>query len=191
MVELDVEARLGDSGGPILNDREELAGVLFGAGRGFTLGSFGGRVETFLATLAPDIGEGAESEQIAARDPMAHPPTWQRGRPNPLIAVAPRGRAGDASPNHRGETAEESVQLAQRDVGRLPTGVAEPPAQSDRPVDASRVVPPAAMRGAAPPNTGSISWREVTGSGWFQQAKSVFAIIGLAAVAVQLLKWAG
>lgn len=56
LVELSVEARQGDSGGPIFNDRGELAGVLFGAGQGTTLGSFGGRVKTFLATLAPDIG---------------------------------------------------------------------------------------------------------------------------------------
>ena len=61
MVELDVEARQGDSGGPIFNDRGELAGVLFGAGRGTTLGSFGGRVGSFLAELAPDIGRPADS----------------------------------------------------------------------------------------------------------------------------------
>lgn len=61
MVELDVEARQGDSGGPIFNDRGELAGVLFGAGRGTTLGSFGGRVGSFLGTLAPDIGRPAEN----------------------------------------------------------------------------------------------------------------------------------
>lgn len=61
MVELDVEARQGDSGGPIFNDRGELAGVLFGAGQGTTLGSFGGRVGAFLATLAPDIGQAEES----------------------------------------------------------------------------------------------------------------------------------
>ncbi|NOZ38801.1 MAG: trypsin-like peptidase domain-containing protein, partial [Planctomycetes bacterium] len=61
MVELDVEARQGDSGGPIFNRRGELAGVLFGAGQGTTLGSFGGRVGAFLATLAPDIGRAEES----------------------------------------------------------------------------------------------------------------------------------
>ena len=57
MVELDVEARQGDSGGPIFNRHGELAGVLFGAGQGTTLGSFGGRVDSFLASLAPDIGQ--------------------------------------------------------------------------------------------------------------------------------------
>jgi len=70
MVELTVEARQGDSGGPILNQRGELAGVLFGAGQGTTIGSFSRRVESFLATLAPDIGE-PESETLlagAARD---------------------------------------------------------------------------------------------------------------------------
>ena len=70
MVELTVEARQGDSGGPILNQHGELAGVLFGAGQGTTIGSFSRRVESFLATLAPDIGE-PHSETLladAARD---------------------------------------------------------------------------------------------------------------------------
>ena len=48
MIEVSVEARQGDSGGPILNDRGELAGVLFGAGDGATTGSHIGRVKTFL-----------------------------------------------------------------------------------------------------------------------------------------------
>lgn len=63
-VELDVEARQGDSGGPIFNDQNELAGVLFGAGQGTTLGSYEGRVKGFLATIAPDIGE--RKEQLVA-----------------------------------------------------------------------------------------------------------------------------
>ena len=53
MVELDVEARQGDSGGPIFNQRGELAGVLFGAGQGTTLGSFAPRVSNFLAHARP------------------------------------------------------------------------------------------------------------------------------------------
>jgi hypothetical protein len=68
MVELDVEARQGDSGGPIFNQRGELAGVLFGAGQGTTLGSFGPRVGTFLATLAPDIGQAREQAGVAVAD---------------------------------------------------------------------------------------------------------------------------
>ena len=69
MVELDVEARQGDSGGPIFNQRGELAGVLFGAGQGTTLGSFAPRVSNFLATLAPDIGQATRPGASRRRRP--------------------------------------------------------------------------------------------------------------------------
>ncbi len=81
MVELNVEARQGDSGGPIFNSRGELAGVLFGAGQGTTLGSFGGRVDAFLASLAPDIGRQTEarlaSVQTTPDEPEQANTTWQ------------------------------------------------------------------------------------------------------------------
>jgi hypothetical protein len=70
MVELNVEARQGDSGGPILNSRGELAGVLFGAGDGTTLGSFGGRVDEFLASLAPDIGSQRALQMAEGQKPV-------------------------------------------------------------------------------------------------------------------------
>jgi hypothetical protein len=50
-VELLATARQGDSGGPILNDRGELAGVLFGESSGRTIGSCSTRVKTFLASV--------------------------------------------------------------------------------------------------------------------------------------------
>lgn len=68
MVELDVEARQGDSGGPIFNQSGELAGVLFGAGHGTTLGSYAPRVSNFLATLAPDIGQAKDQALVAVAD---------------------------------------------------------------------------------------------------------------------------
>ena len=77
MVELDVQARQGDSGGPIFNDRGEMAGVLFGAGRGTTLGSYNGRVGTFLATLAPDIGRGVDANERPAPTSSPIPPAFQ------------------------------------------------------------------------------------------------------------------
>jgi serine protease Do len=58
MVELSAEARQGDSGGPILNQRGELAGVLFGSGPGYTSGSYGGRVLKFLAAVVPGGAPG-------------------------------------------------------------------------------------------------------------------------------------
>jgi hypothetical protein len=89
VVELDVEARQGDSGGPIFNQRGELAGVLFGAGQGTTLGSFGPRVSSFLATLAPDIGQVRDQANVAVAD---------RPAPNVLAKAESEARRGESSP---------------------------------------------------------------------------------------------
>jgi hypothetical protein len=61
MVELSAQARQGDSGGPIFNQRGELAGVLFGSGPGYTSGSYGGRVLKFLATVVPGGNPGSDT----------------------------------------------------------------------------------------------------------------------------------
>jgi hypothetical protein len=91
MVELDVEARQGDSGGPIFNDQGELAGVLFGAGGGTTLGSFGGRVESFLATLAPDIGRAADTALVQADTASESPASGAEQPPaQPDVGPSPR-----------------------------------------------------------------------------------------------------
>ena len=57
----DVEARQGDSGGPIINQRGEVCGVLFGSGPGYTNGSYGGRVREFLATVIPGGRPGSDT----------------------------------------------------------------------------------------------------------------------------------
>lgn len=51
MIEVATSARQGDSGGPILNSRGELVGVLFGTGMGRTMGSYCGRIRQFVAPL--------------------------------------------------------------------------------------------------------------------------------------------
>ena len=48
-------ARQGDSGGPILNSRGELAGVLFGTAFGRTTGSYCGRLRWFLGSVDGDF----------------------------------------------------------------------------------------------------------------------------------------
>jgi S1-C subfamily serine protease len=53
MVEVSAQARQGDSGGPIFNERGELAGVLFGSSHGTTSGSYCGRVQRFVDTVWP------------------------------------------------------------------------------------------------------------------------------------------
>ncbi len=64
MVELRTVARQGDSGGPIFNQKKELAGVLFGAGWRTTAGSYSGRVKKFLVPVV------ARMQQVAA--PLAN-----------------------------------------------------------------------------------------------------------------------
>ena len=67
--------------------------VLFGAGRGTTLGSFGGRVNQFLASVAPDIGL-ERSVQVAEtnngpRAQLMRPEIPQPVEPSkPSVAVA-------------------------------------------------------------------------------------------------------
>lgn len=73
MVEVSTEARQGDSGGPILNDRGELAGVLFGAGGGTTSGSFCGRVRWFLETAWP--AEQTPNVETFVSEPSPQPIT--------------------------------------------------------------------------------------------------------------------
>ncbi|HEY6564003.1 MAG TPA: trypsin-like peptidase domain-containing protein [Pirellulaceae bacterium] len=62
LIDVTVRARQGDSGGPMINDRGELAGVLFGSGGGMTTGSHVGRVKQFLE-------EASRSASVASADP--------------------------------------------------------------------------------------------------------------------------
>ncbi len=87
MVELSVAARQGDSGGPILNSRGELAGVLFGSGLGCTSGSYCGRVQRFLATVEGDFRRLAPNPLMIA----------QQSAPGETASAAPS--TGAATPD--------------------------------------------------------------------------------------------
>ena len=65
MVELKAVARQGDSGGPIFNQKGELAGVLFGAGWRTTAGSYSGRVKKFLDPIV-----GRMQKSVVEKQPM-------------------------------------------------------------------------------------------------------------------------
>ncbi len=71
LIELATEARQGDSGGPILNQRGEVCGVLFGSGPGYTSGSYGGRVRQFLATVVPGGIPGSDGSANLAQNGAA------------------------------------------------------------------------------------------------------------------------
>ena len=148
MVELDVEARQGDSGGPIFNQRGELAGVLFGAGQGTTIGSFAPRVESFLATLAPDIGSGREETQVAVAD-----------RPAPEVHPVDKQVTQTAS------------------TGTNPNQTASWPSSPWR-------ASPAHGQATSQP----VSPEEGSAGDWYDVMKSALALVGLAAVALQLMR---
>lgn len=67
MIEISVAARQGDSGGPMVNQRGELAAVLFGAGRGVTTGTHIGRVVHFLNSI--DLSSSPDVPQVAEQSP--------------------------------------------------------------------------------------------------------------------------
>jgi hypothetical protein len=74
-VELSAGARQGDSGGPILNERGELAGVLFGQNNGHTIGSCSTRLRTFLASVGSSGFTPAAAAAYADARAVDHGPT--------------------------------------------------------------------------------------------------------------------
>jgi hypothetical protein len=168
MVELDVEARQGDSGGPIFNDRGELAGVLFGAGGGTTLGSFGGRVQSFLATLAPDIGRPDKS---AFAKSEAAPPANDvvRKEPSAQLAAAPV----ESPPEQPEPEAQPATLWTQADDSHAPVDKAAWETTPGQP----SVVAASPQRAPAP-----------RPSGWLEHSKNLLAAIGVIAILVQVLR---
>jgi S1-C subfamily serine protease len=158
MVELDVEARQGDSGGPIFNQRGELAGVLFGAGQGTTLGSYAPRVSNFLATLAPDIGQAKDQAEVAVAD-----------RPAP------------------------NVEKGAGDLFSHPSTPWSPPKAGSE--DVAETAPRPPMQLASNPTDRATSQNESPSdfqtTNWYEALKSMLAVVGLAAIALKLVKVIG
>lgn len=132
LVEVSVQARHGDSGGPILNERGELAGVLFGASHGTTMGSYAGRVRGFLASIAPDLG--SERTQIAAQHATT-PGAAPSQAPTPLHVAgqvsAPTPSAGEKPWRSRAGEPSQTVEQPLASVPR-PSGEQRVPPESPR-----------------------------------------------------------
>jgi hypothetical protein len=75
MIELSAPARNGDSGGPILNSRGELAGVLFGSSFGRTAGSYCGRLRWFIGTIDGDFRRISAQAMLAQQSQGGQPLT--------------------------------------------------------------------------------------------------------------------
>lgn len=137
MVEVSAEAREGDSGGPILNDRGELAGVLFGAGRGTTSGSQSNRVRWFLADVWPTSQDGRTHAHIASTPSLGEPDPYFRDStppvhaPQPFFAATkPRDRATEPFVRDSAPSAQDSIEPAAdtqtQSIHRLPPTSADP-----------------------------------------------------------------
>jgi hypothetical protein len=174
MVELDVEARQGDSGGPIFNQRGELAGVLFGAGQGTTLGSFAPRVNCFLATLAPDIGQTKDQALVAVADRAA--PEVHRSNGDVVYPSSP--------------WSPEKATLQR--VGEVTRPLQIPPGADDGLITSNGLVTSVTnlhpSQNSPVPTDTALSWCDITCNGWYDPVKSTLAVVGLAAIALRLVK---
>lgn len=171
ILELSAEARQGDSGGPILNERGELAGVLFGASRGTTTGSYCGRVRWFLSSVWPELATTGTDQTAATSKPFV---AFQ-----PERAVATDGaRSLDLVPIRTSERAVEPP----------------PPPLPDLEADFSPEITygtPSVLLPPLPvpsPKT-AFNWDELLGKTNLDRAKSLLAAIGLLAVWGHLSRW--
>lgn len=128
MLELSAEARQGDSGGPIFNSQGDLAGVLFGAGRGTTSGSYSGRVYQFLQPLMVKltprraVGQFASTSIPAVVDRSATQPLASAGKTGGQVSDRNQAAAtaDDNSANQEPIPDPDQGQMATDAVAQLP-----------------------------------------------------------------------
>jgi len=200
MVELSAEARQGDSGGPIFNAEGELAGVLFGAGQGVTMGSYGGRVRQFLASLTGDPGyhqpPGDElpsppttpSVRIAQVQPaaIAASPSEPAVTPSP---VADEIRAASQEPKVVQAESSQVAEPAPDAAGCLRVAAASEPrtalrlaaGRSEMPLETQPAADPDPTAASGTPLM-SLSWQDVSGDPLLAELKSILAIFGAASL---------
>jgi hypothetical protein len=189
LVEVDVPARFGDSGGPIFNSKGEIAGVLFGANGtqllgGYTMGSYCGRVRTFLAAAYGDFRRvpGDRTMLAEAAAPTPPPPTTQI-----LATLAPLPASG---PSPAGSYPSRDAGVPFQPVQRLvpveglsaarPAQVPHPATSAAAPAPLGAVANPGAVGFVTPPPSSS-----------FGQLKTILAAIGAIAIAFHGLRLIG
>jgi S1-C subfamily serine protease len=216
MVELSAAARQGDSGGPILNSRGEVAGVLFGTAMGQTTGSYGGRVRAFLGSVVADLqrADPKGTMIVAQAEPSRAAPGTSASRASQAKPVLPRPRSDRpvltsilgnpapptlASPPQPPRPARQAASQAaaapipaiSASSPRGSTGVSLSGGTGVSPVSEGSTgkmpVPPGADAAALElPMT--LSWTEVLGTTTAEQAKTILAGIGLLCVVVFALR---
>lgn len=174
-VEVSVAARQGDSGGPILNSRGELAGVLWGSGGGCTEGSYCGRVRQFLASILPATPE----HRGAATAGLAGMATGGGSSSRSLAGV---------DTEHNVDSAPIAAQVAPSVGGARSAGVLAslPTSTAQAEISASPGGSETAGEGASsnPLELLSLDWHDLAGGTRLEQAKSLLALVGIAALAI-------
>jgi hypothetical protein len=206
-----VPARNGDSGGPIFNDRGEIAGVLFGSDSSSTMGSYCGRLRQFLAPLAGSFARLPPPPNVMIARQIQNPP------PNPT-AVALAVSPAVASPMNAASNGFSQVRPAAPERAALPNDREERGRPVARARPAGRVAAPVASVAAidqavkrpgvgeesvsfaktasaiAPANLNAAIPVPVAAANAdtpFDQLKNFLAVIGLLALFIQTLKILG
>lgn len=189
IVELAAAARHGDSGGPILNSRGELAGVLFGEGGGHTDGSYGGRVNQFLQLAAVDL-RGLPASNIAKNAPARPPATIAQNNTNGIGNSSAARFAGNIGEPASSETTASAAQWPESAAPRIAdrSSAGGSPQSNNR--SAKQLTLAAESSNNSTANDAS-GWTKGPSFIWTNEIKTFLAAIGVAAIALQILRWAG
>ena len=148
-VELQATARRGDSGGPILNTRGELAGILFGQAQGRTIGACSTRVQTFLASVGSKGITPEVAANLQAALPAIQPGTGGGGQAS--AAATALLASPQPGPPDAGTRAAMTSAAAPTSIAMVaPDGLLSPPSLPLPTTDSPRLPPPADGPGAAP-----------------------------------------
>ena len=176
MVELAAPARQGDSGGPILNSRGELVGVLFGSSFGKTSGSYCLRLRAFLAPVLVAFQQLNRDQMLARRTPREPAPLASIGALQPAAKEAPAATPLSDPPSPAFAAQPSPLPTARRHC----PPAAEKPAY-EAPAPHTTVPPPVAAIPRPVPNSTN------------DQIKTILAAIGIMAIAycaLRVLGWA-
>jgi hypothetical protein len=175
IIEMATSARNGDSGGPILNDRGEIAGVLFGSASGRTAGSYSGRVRWFLNSAVDDLQRLPNANgQLAGASPPVHAAAAADAvQPSSPNTIQPPGRLV-AVPSSLTQSTSPPTPIA---VAAQTAPMAASSAMSYNTVESPASIP-AIPTNSAPAAVGSAA----AAPGWFDQIRNFLSIVGLIAL---------
>jgi S1-C subfamily serine protease len=196
ILELSVAARDGDSGGPIFNDRGEIAGVLFGTDGQSTLGSYCGRLRQFLAPLARDFERLPPPPGMVARQSPNSLSTPPADQPFTVVQAAPPPIENPQAVAQYSPLRPDKRKIRAPSIAKTPpaTPVAKIASNGQGAKQAGpQVAATAAERTDPPPAIAAIpvAVKSSENDSPFDQLKGFLAVIGTFALFIQCLKILG